>query len=185
MIKNEDLKEGDIIFIAIPSFLYRRVAKGTGSKASHVGIILKDDAGNWVVAESAVPLSKYSTLNDFVNRTDKGWVCIRRFKEPISPENIHEIKKQCDKRMGIFYHLGFKYHSKRMFCSKFVYEVFKSVLDIEIGKLETLKELYSKLPSTSLFFWRFWYFGFIPWNRVTVTPASQMASSLLETVYES
>ena len=179
-----ELHEGDLIFIAIPSFLYRRVALHTGSKASHVGIILKDDDGNWIVAESAVPLSKYSTYDNFISRTEDDWYCIRRLKKPITSQQLETIKAECDKRMGIFYHLGFKFDSNRLFCSKFVFEVFKSALGISVGKLETLKEIYTNLPGSSLTFWRIWYFGFIPWSRITVTPASQMESDLLDTIYE-
>lgn len=185
MMRKEDLREGDIIFIAVPYTLYRRVAKGTGSKASHVGIALRDEQGEWVVAESAVPLSKYSAYDDFVKRTDEGWYCVRRLRAPIEDEQVRRIKDECAQRMGVLYHLGFKYHSRRLFCSKFVYEVFRHALGIEIGKLETLRELYSKLPEISISFWRIWYLGIIPWDRVTVTPASQMESDLLETVFES
>ena len=71
-----------------------------------------------------------------------------------------------------------------MFCSKFVYEIFMSAMEIEIGKLETFRQLHQRLPEVSLVFWRFWYFGLIPWSRVTITPASQMESELLYTVYE-
>ena len=69
----EDIQEGDIIFTAIPHLLYKKVAEGTGSKSSHVGIILKDSEGNWVVAESAVPVSTYCSLEKFIKRSENGW----------------------------------------------------------------------------------------------------------------
>jgi len=164
--------------------LYRQVAKGTGSKASHIGIVLKDANGDWQVAESAVPFSKYCSYDEFLKRSENGWYCIKRLKTPISEEALSRIKKECNERMGVLYHLGFKYHSKRLFCSKFVYQVFQSALGVEIGRLETFQQLYDRMPYISLFFWRFWYLGFIPWSRVTITPASQMESELLETIYE-
>lgn len=179
------LKQGDIVFIAIPNPLYRRVARGTGSPASHVGVLLQDDLGEWIVAESAVPLSKYSRLEDFLKRTDRGWFCIRRLKQPLSDTQVDRLKDACDARMGRLYHLGFKFESNRLFCSKFVYEVFRDALQVEVGRLETLRDLYARLPRTPLLFWRLWYFGRIPWSRVTVTPASQMESGQLTTVCES
>ena len=39
------LKSGDIVFVARPSPLYRRVARATGSRASHVGIVFEDGQG--------------------------------------------------------------------------------------------------------------------------------------------
>lgn len=67
-----NLQEGDIIFIANPNLLDHRVTQGTGSKASHVGIVLNDGHSDWVVAESAVPISRYSTLEAFIRRSEKG-----------------------------------------------------------------------------------------------------------------
>lgn len=184
-MNTEHLQEGDIIFISIKHYLYRQVAKGTGSKASHVGIVLKDDQGRWQVAESAVPVAKYSSLERFIARSQEGWHCIRRLKSGISDDALRSIKAACDVRMGTLYHLGFKYHSKRLFCSKLVYDVFESALGVKIGTLESLRALHERMPHLPLGFWRLWYLGSIPWSRLTITPASQMHSELLETVYES
>jgi hypothetical protein len=87
--------------------------------------------------------------------------------------------------MGKLYHLGFKYESPRQFCSKFVYDAYRTATGIEIGTLESFSELLQKQPKTSLWFWRLWFFGVIPWSRITVTPASQMESLALDTVLES
>jgi hypothetical protein len=64
------LKPGDLIFTSIPNPIYRRIAAATGSKASHVGIAFPDPEAGWVVAESAVPFVRYSTLTNFLSRTD-------------------------------------------------------------------------------------------------------------------
>lgn len=183
-MKTTELKQGDIIFIAVKHRLYREVAKATGSKASHVGIVMKDKNGNWQVAESSVPLSRHYPLQGFIQRSDQGWHCIRRLKQPLTETQIAAIKTESQKRMGKLYHLGFKFDSHRLFCSKFVYEVFQSAIGVEIGKVETFRQLQQRLPHLPLTFWRWWFFGFIPWSRRTLTPASQMNSSLLETIFE-
>lgn len=178
------LKEGDVVFIATANALYRRVARDTNSLASHVGILFADGNGGWEVAESTFPVAKYTPLNEFLDRSDNGWFCIRRLKDEIKAEQIVALRAQCDQRMGIPYHAGFNYESRKLFCSKLVYEVFRDVLGIEVGELETFRELLSKKQDPSLFFWRLWFFGFIPWQRLTVTPASQMISKRLLTVSE-
>ena len=180
-----NLQDGDLIFIAIPNPLYRQVAEGTGSKASHVGIVLKNRDGDWMVAESTVPFSRYLPLEKFIRRSDKGWYCIRRLRDGFPMRQLEQLRHECDRRMGILYHPGFKFDSRRLFCSKFVYEVFRDTLKIEIGQLETFRALLDRQPETPLWFWRLWYFGRIPWSRRTVTPASQMETNLLRTVYES
>lgn len=180
---------GDLVFIAIGNPLYRQVAKTTGSRASHVGIVL-DSPGGWVVAESTIPQVKYTSLPTFLARSEEGWLTVRRPKEPLTCAQLQAIRRQCHQRMGRFYHLGFRYHSPRQFCSKLVYDVYRAATGMEIGRLETFGQLLEKQPTASakaslLWFWRFWFFGWIPWSRLTVTPASQIESPLLETIYAS
>lgn len=181
---NNIIKPGDIVFISIPNFLFRRVAKTTCSWTSHVGVVHSQIDGQWVIAEGAVPVSKKCPLDKFLQRSENNSVSIRRLKEDLTPDEILRIQKSADSRMNKLYHLGFDFNSTRQYCSKFVYEVFKEALDVEVGELETFKELLNKNPTLSKTFWKIWFFGFIPWKRKTVTPASQYESLILETVFE-
>ncbi|MCM8529062.1 MAG: YebB family permuted papain-like enzyme [Lentisphaeraceae bacterium] len=181
---NNIVKPGDIVFISIPNFLFRRVATTTCSWTSHVGVIHSKVDGQWIVAEGAVPLSKKCTLEKFIQRSENSAISIRRLKEDLSSDEVLRIQKAADQRMNKLYHLGFNYNSKRQYCSKFVYEVFNEALGIEVGELETFKELLNKNPQLSKTFWKIWFFGFIPWKRKTVTPASQYESLKLTTVFE-
>lgn len=179
------LKPGDLLFTSIPNFLYRRVARTTASPTSHVGIAFYDAARGWLVAESAVPEVRYSSLANFIARSDKGWLTVRRLRGGLSDAQIVKLQEACDLRMGTLYHLGFRFESNRQFCSKFVYETYLSALGIEIGHLESFKMLLNSQPDTPLFFWRLWFFGRIPWDRITVSPGSQMRSEHLETIWKS
>lgn len=184
MIENLSLQSGDLIFIAIPNKLYRRVALATGSRASHVGIVFFDETKGWLVAESTIPFSKYTPLDKFLHRSDQGWLQIRRLKGGLTKEQVKALKEACDARMGKLYHLGFRYESPRQFCSKLVYEVYRCAIGVQVGRLEQFGELLKNNPDVPLAFWRTWFFGFIPWLRLTVTPASQINSPVLEAVYE-
>ena len=174
--------EGDIIFISIDSFLYRQVAKGTGSWTSHVGFIVRED-DEWYVMESAVPKVTRCPLRKFLARTVDNEVSIMRVKEGLSPQQVQRLKTTALERMGQFYHLGFKFDSQRQFCSKFVYLTFKEALGIEIGKVQTLEILLEENPQASVSFWRCWFFGLIPWQRKTITPASQLLDPKLRAVF--
>lgn len=178
----DTLQEGDILFISINSFLYKQVARGTGSWCSHVGFVVQEQ-GEWFVMESAVPIVKRSPLRSFLSKTCEDQVAIRRLKSGVSTDQVDRLKAEADKRLGAFYHLGFKYDSKRQFCSKFVHECFRDALGIKLGKVETLEVLLEQNPQASVGFWRAWYFGLIPWQRRTLTPASQLADDALETVF--
>lgn len=178
----QQLQPGDIIFTSIANFLYRRVAQATGSKTSHVGIVFYDETRGWLVAESAVPTVRYSTLARFIARSDQGWAVVRRVRGGLSAEQVGLLRQQCDLRMGKLYHFGFHYASPRQFCSKFVYDCYRTAIGIEVGRLESFRSLLDSQPNTPLLFWRLWFFGRIPWTRLTVTPASQLICPTLETI---
>ncbi len=176
------IQEGDLIFIAINSPLYRQVAQGTGSWTSHVGFIVQED-NEWFVLESAVPKVTKCPLRKFLARSVEGQVEIRRLKGGLEADQISKLKQCSEKYMGRFYHLGFKFDSERQFCSKFIHLTYKEALGIEIGKVQTLEALLEENPQASVTFWRCWYFGFIPWQRLTITPSSQLVDNKLDTVF--
>ena len=179
------VRSGDILFISVPNPLFQQVSIATKCPANHVGIVFDDPEKGWLVAESAVPLSRYTPLEKFIGRSDHGWFTIRRLKTGLTEPQVQALRAQCNARMGVAYHTGFRYESHRMFCSKFVYDAYQSALGIKIGELETFSHLLNRNPEAGLNFWRVWYLGCIPWDRVTVTPASQFESTLLETVCQS
>lgn len=179
------LQNGDIVFIATKGFLFRKVARATGSKASHVGVAFEDPQRGWLVAESAIPRSRYSSLERFLARSDERWFVVRRLQRQLTPAEVDKLRAACDARMGQWYHTGFKYDSTRMFCSKFVHEAYCEALGIDIGTVETFSELLRRNPEERLGFWKWWFFGRIPWTRRTITPASQLQSPLLHTVMQS
>lgn len=179
------LESGDVLFTSISNFLYRRVAQLTGSPTSHVGIAFYDPSAGWLVAESAVPKVRYTPIADFIARSDNHWLVVRRLRGGLTESQVALLREACDKRMGKLYHLGFHYASSRQFCSKFVYETYLAALKVEVGGLESFRTLLDSQPHTPLLFWRIWFLGKIPWTRLTITPASQLRSDKLETIWES
>jgi len=177
------LRPGDIVFIGIPNPLFHHVADATNCPATHVGIAFNDPGQGWVVAESAVPLSKITRLDKFIAHSEGGWCTVRRLKEGLTEAQVRALRAECDARMGVLYHTGFRYESHRQFCSKFVYDVYLNALNVRVGKIETFSDLLDRNPKAGVFVWKCWFLGRIPWNRLTVTPASQYESPLLETVW--
>ncbi|MDO6563113.1 YiiX/YebB-like N1pC/P60 family cysteine hydrolase [Amphritea sp. 1_MG-2023] len=180
------LQEGDILFISIDAFLYKQVAKGTGSWSSHVGFAIQEN-NQWFVIESKVPVVRKTPLRQFLQRTCHGEVMVRRLKQPLSSKEIERLKasasKLANKLSNRLYHLGFDFESERQFCSKFVHLVYKDALNIGLGKVQTLEQLLQENPQASVRFWRCWFLGFIPWQRKTLTPASQINDEQLRTIF--
>lgn len=178
------LKSGDIVFIATPSPLYRRLTRASGSKASHVGIVFEDAQAGWVVAESAVLRSRYRPLEQFLGRSGDDWFVVRRLKQDLTPDQVTALRAACDKRMGRWHHPGFKDEAVRTF-SKFVHEVYRESLGMDIGEVETFSELLRRNPGEAPGFWKLWFSAFITRQRKTITPASQLQSARLNTIWHS
>lgn len=173
--------EGDLIFIDIPNILFRRVAMATQSWTSHVGIVLKSDDGKWIVAESAVPFSRETSLCKFLKKSSKYKFEIRRLSRSLDESKIATMRDTAKSLLGKFYDFGFNFDSEKMFCSKFVYLIYQSV-GIEVGEVQSFQKLIAENPESSLTFWKFWFLGKIPGDRRTVTPASQLIDSKFTTV---
>ncbi|MEO0795137.1 MAG: YiiX/YebB-like N1pC/P60 family cysteine hydrolase [Verrucomicrobiota bacterium] len=179
----DELQTGDLIFIAVPTLLFRQVAAATNSWTSHVGLVIREPDGDVYVYESAIPRSRRVSVSSFIRRSDRGRFEVRRPIDPLSPEEQLALGDEAKARMGIWYDLGFDYDGRGQYCSKFVYECYLAATGREIGRLQSFRELLDENPGVGLGFWRCWFAGFIPWERRTVSPASQLNSAETRTVH--
>jgi Permuted papain-like amidase enzyme, YaeF/YiiX, C92 family len=178
------LAVGDVVFIRVTARPFREVADATGSWTNHVGVIVDIRGAEPLVAESTFPLSRRTPLSRFVARSESGRVAVHRLAAPLSAEQAQRVREAADRRMGVFYDTGFDLHSQRQFCSRFVREVLADATGVTLGEVETFAHLLARRPDANLGFWRAWYFGRIPWQRQTVTPASLLLSPDLVSVHD-
>jgi hypothetical protein len=179
------LQIGDLVFIRVPARPFREVAAATGSWTNHVGIVVGvEDDGEALIAESTFPLSRTTRLSRFVARSDGERAAVARLVSEPTDAQRKAIVEAAGKRAGIFYDTGFNLHSRRQFCSRYVREVLQEATGTQVGEVETFAQLLSRRPDTDLGFWRVWYFGSIPWQRETVTPASVLRSAQLRPVFD-
>lgn len=178
------LKVGDVVFIRVTAKPFREVAAATGSWTNHVGVVVDVDGDEPVIGEATFPLSRTTRLSRFVDRSDHGRVAVLRLKEPLTTEQEQRVREAALRRTGVFYDTGFDLHSKRQFCSRYVREVLSEATGVNVGEVETFATLLTRQPHADLSFWKVWYFGSIPWQRETVTPASLLQSSALQPVFD-
>lgn len=180
----KQLKIGDVVFIQVKALPFRKVANATRSWTNHVGIVTDTSGSEPVIAESTFPLSRATTWSSFVARSDHGRVAVGRLGIEMSQQQAEHINKAATKRFGIRYDTGFDLHSRGQFCSRFVREVLNEAAGVELGQAETFSTLLANNPQADLTFWRVWYFGYIPWERETVTPASLLNDTKLHRVFD-
>lgn len=181
---NRQLRVGDVVFIHVTPLPFEKVSEATKSWINHVGVVIDVAGTEAVVAESTFPFSRKTPISRFVGRSEHGRVAVGRMTTPLTDEQAKAISVASRTRMGIFYDTGFNLHSRRQYCSRFVREVISDATGVELGDVESFGSLLASNPNTDLGFWRLWFFGRIPWERQTVTPASLYRSEKLIPVFD-
>jgi len=178
------LAVGDVVFIRVSALPFKKVASATESWTNHVGIVIDVSGSEPLIGESTFPISKATPLSRFVERSEGGRIEVSRLNTPLTAQQQAAVFLSAQKRMGVFYDTGFNLNSKRQFCSRYVREVLGEATDTQVGDVENFSTLLTRNPKVDLVFWRIWYFGNIPWQRETVTPASVLNSTRLHSVFD-
>ena len=178
------LQVGDVVFIRIPRQPFTQVSDATSSWTNHVGIVSEVSGKEPVIAESRVPLSGETSWSKFVQRSDKGRVAVARLATPLDAQQQLKLRKSVAARSGILYDSGFNMDSKKQFCSRYVREVVDEAAGVKLGEVEDFATLLKRNPEAGQTFWKVWYFGNIPWQRKTVTPASLLNDKQLHVVFD-
>jgi hypothetical protein len=181
----DDLRIGDMVFIRVPARPFREVASATNSWTNHVGVVVDDRGDEPLIAESTFPLSRTISLSRFLKRSEQGRCAVARLTCALTDTQRKALQNAADHRLGRFYDTGFNLGSRRQFCSRFAREVIDEATNIQIGKVETFATLLQDNAEPNLAFWRLWYFGRIPWQRRTVTPASLLQSPDVRIIFDS
>jgi len=179
-----DLQIGDLVFIRVTARPFLEVANATHSWTNHVGVIVDNRGDEPLIAESTFPFARTTPMTRFLERSEHGRCAIARLTVPLDEQHRSVLVKAATRRMGTFYDTGFNIGSRRQFCSRFVREVIQEATAIQLGEVETFATLLHQNPDPKLTFWRFWYFGRIPWQRHTVTPASVLRSPHLRVIFD-
>jgi hypothetical protein len=178
------LQVGDIVFTRIGAYPFRKVAEATGTWTNHVGIVLDVSGREPTIGESRFPLSGTTTLSRFVARSAGGRVAVMRLPAPLTPAQQAALVAAAKQRAHVFYDTGFDARSSRQFCSRYVREVLQQAAGVQVGEVQTFQQLLASAPHADVAFWRAWYFGSIPWQRETVTPASLLHTPGLKPVFD-
>jgi hypothetical protein len=176
------LKEGDIIFQESLSDQAKALKLATKSRYTHVAIILKMN-NEWVVEEAVQPV-KITKLANFILRGKNNHYVIKRLKtadEILTPEKINEMKLYGRTFLNKNYDLYFGWDDKRIYCTELVWKLYKKVLNIEVGKLEHLKDFDLTDPFV-IKMMKDRYGNRIPYTELVISPKSMFESEVLETV---
>lgn len=176
---------GDVIFIRVGARPFREIASATNSWTNHLGVVLSVDGAEPLIGESRFPLSGTTTFSRFIARSEDKRYAIARLRHALTPDQQHALRTAAQRRASVLYDTGFNLRSKRQYCSRYVREVLAEATGVEVGEIQSFSELLEQQPGVNLKFWKAWYFGAIPWQRKTVTPASLLRSAEMPLVFDS
>jgi hypothetical protein len=178
------IAEGDVVFTSNHNYLFRRVERDTKTWTSHVGIAFKNDLDQWVVYESTWPKSKITPLCEFMQRSFENRVELKRLASGVTASQVRVMKMAATRQLGLPYDQGFDYSDdKKSFCSKYVYNSYIAI-SVEMGSLHTFQDVVDENPDMDLSFWKTWFFGRIPYERVTISPAEQIRDTKFHSVFK-
>jgi uncharacterized protein YycO len=176
---NTPHKNGDIIFIVNPSGQGKAIQLATKSKYTHVGIIFFED-GKEVVYHAVEPVMK-SSLKEFIGMSADDKYEIKRLKDQtlLTTEVINKMLTTASSKIGLHYDMAFSWDDKQMYCSEYVWKIYKNALNINIGSLKALKEFDLSHPAVKAKLTER-YGKNIPLNENMISPGDMYNSILLE-----
>lgn len=176
----ERFKNGDIIFHESLSGQSKALKLATKSRYTHVGILFKEN-GKWIVYEAAQPVKKTAFRKWRWLGKDYHYV-VKRYKEQLKENDIKKMKKIAKAYLGINYDLKFLWSDDKMYCSEYVWKIYKRGLNVELCKLKTLKsfDLSNSIVKAKM---KQRYKGKIPLNEPMVAPVQLFNSNNLKTIY--
>ena len=177
-----DLQNGDIIFQTSQSKQCTAVQIATRSIYSHCGIIYIEK-NNVYVYEAVGPV-KMTPFSEWIQHGKDSKYVVKRLKNAstqLTPAIFSKVKASGEKYKGKSYDLYFGWSNEKIYCSELVWKIYKQGANIEVGKLQKLKEfdLSSKEVKAII---KERYGDDIPLDEIVISPKSIFDSELLVTV---
>lgn len=175
----EMLKNGDLVFIVNPGGQGKAVQLATKSKYTHVGIVFIEN-GKAMVYHAVEPVSK-NTFKQFINMSEDGKFYIKRIKDQqkLTPEVVTKMLTEAKSKLGIHYDIGFNWSDDELYCSEFVWKLYKHALNIEVGQPKAMKEFDLSHPKVQEIM-KQRYGNNIPYEEKMISPGDMYESNLLQ-----
>jgi uncharacterized protein YycO len=182
--QSSPLRDGDIIFQTSQSAQSVAVQKATGSRYSHMGLVLMRKGKPFVFEAAGVV--QYTPLGRWVARGVGGHFVVKRLRdasEVLTPSAIERLHHASRKYQGRPYDLTFEWSDDRMYCSELVWKIYQRELGIRIGELQKIKEFKLTDPVVKKKIQER-YGAHVPLEEPVISPVAMFESPRLVTVLE-
>jgi uncharacterized protein YycO len=180
----ESTKDGDMIFQTSQSSQCEAVRIATNSKYSHCGIIYIIN-GEHFVYEAVQPV-KLTKLEEWITHGEDNKYLVKRVKNAsriLTTSVLKNMKTYGSQFNNKDYDLYFEWSDDKIYCSELLWKIYKNGANIELCKLEKLKNFNLKdLKVQAILKER--YGNNIPYNEKVVAPSQIVNSAIVETVID-
>jgi hypothetical protein len=178
------VNEGDIIFHTSRSAQSQAIQQATGSRYSHMGLILFRQGKPYVFEASATVT--YTPLLEWIARGTGEHYVVKRLEnaqQVLTPDALQKLRKEVETFVGKPYDLTFEWSDERIYCSELVWKIYDRVLGIRIGKLQKIREFNLDTPAVKQKI-RERYGDKIPLEETVISPQAMFESPLLMVAVE-
>ncbi len=176
-------KDGDVIFQSSQSDQCEAVRIATNSKFSHCGIIFNENGKNYVY-EAIQPVKK-TLLNDWIKHGIDSKYLVMRLKDStlLDKSSLEKMKSYGKNLFDKNYDIYFEWSDENIYCSEYVWKIYKNCANIELCNLEKLKSFnLEDYRVKAILSER--YGKNIPLNEDVVAPSQLAKSNKLVTIFD-
>jgi hypothetical protein len=178
------LRDGDIVFQTSRSSQSIAVQRATGSKYSHMGLVVHRDGHPYVL--EAVATVRYTPLDDWIARGVGHHFTAKRLRDAdtrLTPAARRKLVQAADRFAGRPYDVFFGWSDDRIYCSELVWKAYDRGLGLQVGKLQTIRDFNLSDPAVRAKM-RERYGNQVPLGETVISPVAMFESPLLVTVDE-
>jgi hypothetical protein len=178
-----ELQTGDIIFQESRSSQSEAIQRATGSKYSHMGMIVVKD-GKTLVLEAVSPV-RYTVLELWINKGDNRHYVVKRYQEDgngLDEARRRRLVKEGEKYLGVLYDRWFGWSDDRQYCSELVYKVYQRALGIELAPLSRMRSFNLSDPAIKAKM-KERYGDSPPLDELVIPPSALFDSGFLVTIH--
>ena len=177
------LRPGDLIFHQSRSSQSEAIRLATGSRYTHMGLIVEQEGGRLMVLEAIEPVS-LTPVDRWVARGVEGHAVVKRLHDAdgvFTDEVLARVGAEGHKLLGQHYDLYFGWSDDRIYCSELVYKAWKRGAGVEVGELARLGDFDLGHPAVKAKLAER-YGGKVPLDEVVISPQAMFESARLVTV---
>jgi len=176
------LRDGDIIFHTSHSAQSVAIQHATGSRYSHMGLVIHRDGKPFVLEASATV--RRTPLDAWIARGVGGHFVVKRIRDAtrlLTPEGLARLREEALRFEGLPYDLTFEWSDDRIYCSELVWKAYHRALGLDLGKLQRLREFKLDDPVVRAKLHER-YGDRVPLDEPVISPSAMYGSPLLVTV---